>query len=207
MRRAAKSAQRNRYHHGDLREALIDTAVQMIAEHGTQAFSLAEASPRLGVAASAPYRHFKDRDELLVAAGVRACQVLVATLGTEIARAETPTERLAAAARGYLRFAAEQRAAFETIFSTGLDRLGHPELERALLPVKEAFESAALALSNDDPAAAKALGLAVVCTAHGHAAMLHLGAFGPADDAIELALTFTERAAVALIGGRAALSG
>jgi AcrR family transcriptional regulator len=204
VRRIAK---RDRYHHGDLREALIDTAVQLIAENGAQAFSLAEASRRLGVAASAPYRHFADRDELLVAAGVRAVQVLVATVAAESTTAATATEQLAGVARGYLRFAAEHRAAFETIFNTHLDRLSHPELERALLPVKEAFESASLALSDGDPIDAKSLALAVVTSAHGHAAMLHLGAFGPADGAVEIALVYTERATLALIAGRAALNG
>jgi AcrR family transcriptional regulator len=203
VRRAAKG---DRYHHGDLREALIDTAVELIAERGAQAFSLAEASRRLGVAASAPYRHFADRDELLVAAGVRAVHVLVATVAAESTQAQTPTERLTAVARGYVRFAAEHRAAFETIFSTHLDRLSHPELERALLPVKDAFESASLALSDGDQGAAKALALAVVTSAHGHAAMLHLGAFGPDDGGIAIALTFAERAALALVSGRAALS-
>jgi AcrR family transcriptional regulator len=202
VRRAAK---RDRYHHGDLREALIDTAVELIAEHGAQAFSLAEASRRLGVAASAPYRHFADRDELLVAAGVRAVQVLVTTIAAESTQAVTATQRLVGVARGYLRFAAEHRAAFETIFSTNLDRLNHPELERALLPVKEAFESASLDLSDGDPAAAKSLALAVVTSAHGHAAMLHLGAFGP-DDAVEIALADTERATLALIQGCSALN-
>lgn len=202
-----RSAKRNRYHHGDLREALIDIAVELIAERGPQAFSLAEASRRLGVATSAPYRHFADKDELLVAAGVRACEVLVATIAAESTRPVTATERLAAVARGYLRFAAEHRAAFETIFSTQLDRLGHPELEGALLPVKEAFESTSLTLSDGDPDAAQALAMAVVTIAHGHAAMLHLGAFGPAEDAVEIALTRTERATLALISGRAELKG
>lgn len=203
MRRTAK---RDRYHHGDLREALIDTAVELIAERGAQAFSLAEASRRLGVAASAPYRHFADRDELLVAAGVRAVLVLVTTVGAESTQAVTATERLTAVARGYVRFGAEHRAAFETIFSTHLDRLDHPELGRALLPIKEAFESAALALSDGDAVAAKALALAVVTSAHGHAAMLHLGAFGPEPKAVEIALSFTERATLALIAGRTALN-
>jgi AcrR family transcriptional regulator len=204
MRRSAK---RDRYHHGDLRAALIDTAVELIAERGVQGFSLAEASRRLGVAVSAPYRHFGDRDELLVAAGVRACELLVATVKAESASAETPTERLTAAARGYVRFAAEHRAMFETVFGANLDRARHAELDEASRPVKDAFQAAALALSDGDPAAAEALAVAVATTAHGHAVMLHLGAFGRHAGAVEDAVARAGNATLALIMGRAALGG
>ncbi|MFD0468381.1 hypothetical protein ACFQ0B_08775 [Nonomuraea thailandensis] len=49
-----RTTRRDSYHHGDLRAALIDTAMELIAEQGVQGFSLAEASRRLGVAVSAP---------------------------------------------------------------------------------------------------------------------------------------------------------
>ncbi len=204
MRRSAK---RDRYHHGDLRAALIDTAVELIAEKGVRAFSLAEASRRLGVAASAPYRHFADRDELLVAAGVRAVEVLIATLAAESAGATTPAERLAAAARGYVRFAAEHRTLFEAVFTTGLKPERHPDLDQAARPVEESFHAAALALSGGDPAAAEVLSATVAACAHGHAGMLHLGAFGPGDQGVETALERAGAATLALIAGRTALTG
>ena len=69
-------ARRRRYHHGDLRQALIETAIEMLGERGAEAFSMAEASRRLGVAASAPYRHFADRDALLAAVALRAADLL-----------------------------------------------------------------------------------------------------------------------------------
>src|SRR5262249_41231933 len=62
------------YHHGDLKAALIDGAVDLIVERGVRRFSLAELSRRLGVTVAAPYRHFASRDELLVAVAVRALQ-------------------------------------------------------------------------------------------------------------------------------------
>ncbi|MQA86530.1 MAG: TetR family transcriptional regulator [Streptosporangiales bacterium] len=80
MRRSPRSAKRSRYHHGDLRAALIDTAIELLRERGVQGFSLAEASRRLGVAAAAPYRHFADREELLAAVAVRASEALVERL-------------------------------------------------------------------------------------------------------------------------------
>ena len=65
-------AQSRGYHHGDLRAALIDGAVELIAERGAGGFSVAELSRRIGVTVAAPYRHFASRDELLAAVAVRA---------------------------------------------------------------------------------------------------------------------------------------
>ena len=56
---------RCRYHHGDLRNALIIAAAELIERDGTLEFSMAEAAARAGVSAAAPYRHFADKEELL----------------------------------------------------------------------------------------------------------------------------------------------
>ena len=74
-------AKQGRYHHGDLRPALVDAAIAVIAERGVRGFSLAEATRRLGVTTAAPYRHFADRDELLAAVAARALSVFAAMLG------------------------------------------------------------------------------------------------------------------------------
>lgn len=55
------------YHHGNLRNALIVAAAELIEEHGSNDFSMIEASRRAGVSSAAPYRHFKDKDALLEA--------------------------------------------------------------------------------------------------------------------------------------------
>jgi AcrR family transcriptional regulator len=59
----------DRYHHGDLRNALVRAAAELIREGGSLDFTLAEASRRAGVSNAAPYRHFRDRDDLLRAVG------------------------------------------------------------------------------------------------------------------------------------------
>ncbi|WP_043629966.1 TetR/AcrR family transcriptional regulator [Nonomuraea candida] len=199
-----RTTKRDRYHHGDLRAALIDTAMELIAEQGVQGFSLAEASRRLGVAVSAPYRHFADRDELLLAVAARAGELLVAAVTAERG-GDAPQARLAAVARGYVRFAAGHRALFEAMFGT-LTPVGEPELDRAMRPVKEAFQGAATALADGDQAAAEALGLAVVAAAHGYAGLLHLGTFGTGEEAVETAVKRAEAATLALIAGRTALT-
>ena len=53
------------YHHGNLKEALLRAALDLIAQKGPAGFTFAEAARSAGVSPAAPYRHFRDRDELL----------------------------------------------------------------------------------------------------------------------------------------------
>jgi AcrR family transcriptional regulator len=128
-------AKGGRYHHGDLRPALVDAAIAVIAERGVRDFSMAEASRRLGVTTAAPYRHFADRDELLAAVAARGLTVFAAMLSGAADGADTPAQRLAAMAGAYVRFAAQQRPLFDALFSSGLDKSRHPDLQRAWEPV------------------------------------------------------------------------
>lgn len=198
---------RERYHHGDLRAALVDTALDLIAERGVRGFSLAEASRRLGVSVSAPYRHFADKDELMAAAAVRASGALAAILAAEIASAATPGERLVAAARAYVRFAAADAPLFEALVAVGLDKRRHPEIEAAAQPVTDAFLGPAGTLAGGDAEAGERLALAVAAAAHGHASLLLQGAFGQGPDAVELASARAAASARALVAGREALLG
>lgn len=197
-------AGRGRYHHGDLRDALVEIAIEVLGEQGTAAFSMAEASRRLGVAPSAPYRHFADRDALLAAVAVRAAGLLSDRLGQQAASGP-PSQRLAAAAAAYVRFADEQRALFQALAGSGLDKGRHPEIARAAEPVGAMFMSAAAGLAGGDQAAAARLVSAVVATAHGHATLLLDGAFGPGEEAAETAARQAAAATLALIDGRDAL--
>jgi len=69
-RRAGRSAlekKRGRYHHGDLRRALLDAALELLAREGASALTLREVARRAGVTHAAPYRHFTDKQALLAA--------------------------------------------------------------------------------------------------------------------------------------------
>src|ERR687884_944231 len=59
------AGQRRGYHHGNLREALIQAALDLIAAKGPAGFTFAEAARSAGVSPAAPYRHFRDRDDLM----------------------------------------------------------------------------------------------------------------------------------------------
>ena len=68
------------YHHGNLKEALIRAALQLIAEKGPGGFTFAEAARFAGVSPAAPYRHFRDRDELLADVARRGFELFAAAL-------------------------------------------------------------------------------------------------------------------------------
>jgi AcrR family transcriptional regulator len=194
------------YHHGDLKAALIDGAVELIAERGVRRFSLAELSRRLGVTVGAPYRHFTNRDELLAAVAVRALHTFGEALSAQSSETDPPEQRLAAMAAGYVRFAAEQPALFAAVFGLGLDKKkSYPELRRAYEDVEAKLEACVAELCPRDPDAAEQLTDAIEATAHGYAALLtdQPGAPDPAD--IDRAAEQAERTARALIDGRASL--
>jgi AcrR family transcriptional regulator len=192
-----------RYHHGDLRAALIDTAIDLIAERGVRGFSLTEASRRLGVAGSAPYAHFADRDELLAAVAVRAYQQLREQLLPAMRQCPAPSDQLAAMASAYVRFAAASRPLFEVMYEAGLDKSRHPAIEAAEQPLADAFLDCVRALAgNADSAQAEDLAIAVEATAHGHAALLLDGDLGADGDAVARAADRAARATLALVASR-----
>lgn len=198
------SPERSRpYHHGDLKAALIDAAVELIAERGVRDFSMAELSRRLGVTVAAPYRHFADRDELLAAVAVRALDVFAQALMAQAKETDPPERRLAAMASGYVRFAAQQRALFSVVFGLGLDKKsGYPELRRAYEEVEGMLESCAASLCQGDPDAAEQLSDAIEATAHGYAALLTDQPGTPDPATVDRAAGQAARAVLALIRGR-----
>ena len=204
-------AKGGRYHHGDLRSALVDAAIDVIAERGVRDFSMAEASRRLGVTTAAPYRHFADRDELLAAVATRALTVFAAMLSAAADQAghadavDTSAERLAAMAGAYVRFAADQRPLFETLFSSGLDKSRHPELQRAWEPVDALLTDVVLEVCDGDAVAAETLSDAIEATAHGYAMLLTDGEYGHGPDVVAVTAARATAAARALIAGRGAL--
>ena len=97
------------YHHGNLKEALMRAALELIAQKGPSGFTFAEAARWAGVSPAAPYRHFRDRDELLANVALRGFEQFEAALGARLGR--RPTRRIAAferLGRAYLDFARDR---------------------------------------------------------------------------------------------------
>ncbi len=118
-------------HHGDLRNALEEAALALVAERGPHGFTLAEACRKAGVSVSAPYKHFADREALLASLAGKGYEEQRRRYRAALAAHTDPAEQLAAFAVAYVRFAVEERALFDITFLAGLDKSRHPELARA----------------------------------------------------------------------------
>lgn len=130
----AEPAQKPRYHHGDLRAALIAAAQDILAQSGVAALSLRGVAARAGVSHAAPYRHFADKEDLLAAVAAAAFERLTASLDAAAPQiaAKDPDESLVALACAYFRFAAENPDAYRLIFATETTFTRKtPELEAA----------------------------------------------------------------------------
>ena len=197
---------RGTYHHGDLPAALVAATFELIGERGVNGFSVAEAARRTGVSISAPYRHFADRDELLAACATAALGAIREDFEAALAAHDSPADQLATAISAYVRFAAEQRPMFESIFATGLDKTRYPALEEAGAAALSALSAPAVALApSDNPAAAEVLIQALTSLAQGHATMLLDGYFGEPPEAIDAAAERAAGATRALLRGRSLL--
>lgn len=114
-----KAAKRQAYHHGDLRRALLDAAREEIAANGAQSLSLSSLARRAGVAQSAPYRHFADRDELLAAVATEGFEAFTAALraAAENGPEATALRRMCGA---YLQFSDANVELYRLMFASGL---------------------------------------------------------------------------------------
>src|SRR5262245_13602557 len=115
--------QRASYHHGDLANALTDAATQLARDGGPEAVVLREAARKVGVSATAAYRHFAAHGDLIHAVKERAQESLVASMRAELARGDPGNapkaqalRRLRAIGVGYLRFALTEPGLFRTAF-------------------------------------------------------------------------------------------
>src|SRR5579871_650630 len=109
------------YHHGNLKEALLQAALGLIAEKGAAGFTFADAARMAGVSPAAPYRHFRDRDELLSNIAQRGFEQFEAILtkAWDDGRPDTVSafERVG---KAYLAFASEEPAFYSAMFESGL---------------------------------------------------------------------------------------
>lgn len=110
-------AARRGYHHGNLREALLEAARALVAERGPQGFTLTEAARRAGVSPSAPYRHFRDREEVLAELSRRGFALFGQRLQAAAGEAASPTAALAGMGPAYLAFARQEPGYYAAMFA------------------------------------------------------------------------------------------
>jgi AcrR family transcriptional regulator len=117
-----RQARRRPYHHGDLRAALIEATLQLVAESGPEQASVREAAKRAGVSPGAPFRHFPNRTALLTAVAEEAMRRLTAeiTSALEARPSDDPVSRFRALALGYLRWVVRNPTYVRVISSRAL---------------------------------------------------------------------------------------
>ena len=120
---------RERYHHGNLREALIQAALAMIAERGLAGFAIAELARVVGVSPAAPYRHFRDRNAVIAEVARRGFESLAADLTAATAGLQgDPLRALERAAQAHVAFARREPAVYATMFDAGFPSGEHSDL-------------------------------------------------------------------------------
>lgn len=108
------------YHHGDLRQALIDAAMEVVTKEQDWTFSLRELARRAGVSHNAPYNHFADKRELLGAVAAVGLQRLRSALLAAEAGTPAPEAAMVATARAYIRFGVENPGLYRLMFGPEL---------------------------------------------------------------------------------------
>lgn len=169
------------YHHGNLREELVRAALRLIGDKGPNGFTFAEAARMAGVSPAAPYRHFRDRDELLADVATRGFEAFAAALARAWDQgrpdSEAAFQRLGQA---YLAFARDEPAYYAAMFEAGVPLDAKPALRQAADAAFQGLRQATDALIAKLPAQARPPSLMVAlhvwAMSHGIAAL-----FGRAD--------------------------
>jgi AcrR family transcriptional regulator len=168
------------YHHGNLREALVRAALELIAEKGPAGFTFAEAARWAGVSPAAPYRHFRDRDELLADVARRGFAAFEQALveAWDGGRPE-PFKAFERLGHAYLDFARREPAYYSAMFEAGvaLDRESalREAGDRAFAVLREAAERLIAAAPSGLKPPALMVALHIWSMAHGIASLFGRG--------------------------------
>jgi AcrR family transcriptional regulator len=171
---------RRGYHHGNLREALVAAALDLIAEKGPAGFTFAEAARSAGVSPAAPYRHFRDRDALLADVALRGFE----RFGADLARAwndgrPDPRKALENVGRAYLAFARSEPAYYAAMFEAQLPPGVNRELARAadqaFAVLRQASEALCATLPKEGRPPPLMISLHVWALSHGIASLFARG--------------------------------
>jgi AcrR family transcriptional regulator len=169
------------YHHGNLREALIEAALALIAQKGPAGFTFAEAARSAGVSPAAPYRHFRDRDELLASIAQQGFELFEKQLSAAWDDGRPDTfAAFSRVGKAYLAFAREHPAYYSAMFESGVPVQDNPALliasERAFAIIRAAAERlVALAPPNVPRPPAMMMALHIWSLSHGIASLFGRG--------------------------------
>lgn len=140
------------YHHGNLRQALIDAALDLITEKGPTGFTLSEAAKKAGVTPAAVYRHFEGREDLIAEAALQGYDIFADVM--QYAYDSGQPSALAAfeaTGRAYLAFARKYPGHYISMFESGISVNRTPELATSSARARQVLEKAAEDLSQHIP--------------------------------------------------------
>lgn len=141
------------YHHGNLAQALVDAALELIEEKGPTGFTLSEAAKRAGVTPAAVYRHFEGRDDLIAEAARQGYGIFGDAMERAYASGQPSALRaFEATGRAYLAFARAHPGHYIAMFESGISIQRSPELHAAAARGRAVLEKSAAALSERIPA-------------------------------------------------------
>ncbi len=171
---------RRGYHHGNLREALVAAALNLIADKGPAGFTFAEAARAAGVSPAAPYRHFRDRDALMAEVARQGFERFGSYLTNAWSGgAPDPITAFEALGRAYLAFARDEPAYYAAMFEAQLPPDVTRELaeaaDQAFLVLQRAAEALATRLPQESRPPARMMSLHLWSLAHGIASLFARG--------------------------------
>jgi AcrR family transcriptional regulator len=194
----------DRYHHGDLRRALLQAAVVTIRRHGVEGLTLRGVGNTLGVSRTALYRHFTDKAALLAAVAAEGFRMLRAELTGSWERAGHGLRGLQAMGEAYVRFALAHPSHYRVMFGADISDVEHAELAQEGAGAFQVLVDAITELQEqrlahrDDP---RQMALFVWATTHGVAMLAIDGRLGRESSAIEELTRYTTRRIQVAIGG------
>jgi AcrR family transcriptional regulator len=168
------------YHHGNLKEALVRAALDLIAKKGPSGFTFAEAARWAGVSPAAPYRHFRDRDELLSDVARRGFEEFELALvrAWDEGRPD-PLTAFERVGKAYLAFARTEPAYYSAMFEAGIPLDLNPELraagDRAFAVLRTAAERLIANMPSERRPPALMMALHIWAMSHGIASLFGRG--------------------------------
>lgn len=168
------------YHHGNLKEALVRAALELIAEKGPFGFTFAEAARWAGVSPAAPYRHYSDRDALMADVARRGFELFEQALlrAWDDGRPE-PLRAFERLGKAYLEFARKEPAYYSAMFEAGIPLATNPELreagERAFGVLRMAAEKIVAAAPMEKKPPSLMMALHIWALSHGIASLFARG--------------------------------
>lgn len=140
------------YHHGNLRQALVEAALKLVEEKGPAGFTLSEAAREAGVTPAAVYRHFEGREDLIAEAARQGYEIFADLMDYAFQSGQpSALASFEATGRAYLAFARKYPGHYVAMFESGISVNRTPELAVVAARASAVLEKAAAALSEHIP--------------------------------------------------------